>query len=171
MTILLEQLADEAIRLRWEYIRAVESVPPSLRDEIRAERLATWAWINPALDALAVERETTLGELEAKGITPDQGCTARVATVQLHAVPLTPTTPQRYRLGRLRANVLEPVGLAWLSTTQEGAGPGRYLALDTTGTYPGHVYGDTLHEAVERLAGAICRVEQLRRAARRGDVQ
>lgn len=165
MVILLEQLADEAIRLRQQYLHAAGD-----RDEAAlAARLADWAHLHPALDALAVKRETTLGELEAKGITAGPPCTARVVTVQLHAEPLPGLLRHVYRLTRGTHAVTE--GLAWLSSGMDTTESGRYVAVDTTGLVQGHVEGDTIGRAVLNLADALCRAEQVQRAAKRGDVQ
>lgn len=162
--ILLEQLADQAIRLRQQYLHAAGD-----RDEAAlAARLADWAHLHPALDALAVKRETTLGELEAKGITPDRGCTVRVGSVHLYAIHL-PGLRHVYSLSRAEHAFTE--GLAWLSSGMGPTEPGRYVAVDTTGLVRGHVEGDTLAEAVLHLADALARAEQVQRAAKRGDVQ
>jgi hypothetical protein len=141
----LDQAADEAIHLRQEYIGT------SLAPVGRVGLLAEWAWQYPALDALAVQRETALGLLAEDGITPAGGCTVRAGTVRLTA-SRDPDVRQRYELVRDG----ERIGWAWLST--EPATRGLYAAVTTV--QPGLCTGARLGEAVLLVACQMLAGEQ-----------
>lgn len=148
-----EQIADEALALRTTAVDRAGRSPGSGIIRARAAAMAQWAWENPALDAIAEQRQQAIAALGDDSVTPDPDCLADADDVHLRTVQDS-TLSHRYRVHRQHGARWDQIGAAWL--TGDPNGHARYVVrvdLDTT-------YGDRLREALDRMAVAIAGSER-----------